>query len=132
MHMPELAAFVALIADDAERRFGCDDNADLRDAYAREATLELWMTRPGVTVAAANRLWHQVRDELQRRWSQRQARNARRRMAVEALLAELALPAGHCPNRPYASDDFVAMRPARQSFQRQIERAERSGVLAAS
>src|SRR5262245_13622827 len=107
MNLPELAAYVALIADDAERRFGPEDNAALREAYAHEAVLDVWLREPGVTVAAANRLLRQVRDELQRRWRQRQEERERRRVAREALLTELALPAGHCPNR--AQSDSIAM-----------------------
>jgi hypothetical protein len=131
MNLPELAAYVALIADDAERRFGTDGNAALRDAYAREATLDLWMTRPGITVAAANRVQRQVRDELRRRWSQRQEQREQRRIAVENLLAELALPAGHCPNRLQTGAGNVAMQPTTQSFHRGVERTERRGALAA-
>src|SRR3954471_5338696 len=119
MNMPELAAFVALIADDTERRYGYD-NVELRDAYAREAALDLWMTQPGVTVAAANRILRQVHDELRRRWSQRQERNAQRRLAVDALLAELALPAGHCPNRPSRRELLSLTNSATGTFQHQI------------
>jgi hypothetical protein len=131
MNRPELAAFVALIADDAERRFGTDDNAALRDAYARDAALDLWMTQPGVTVATANGLLRQVRDELRRRWIQRQERNDQRRIDVENLLAEIVLPAGHCPRRLQASAGNVAMQPTTQSFHRGVERTERRGALAA-
>jgi hypothetical protein len=131
MNMPELAAFVALIADDAERRFGYDDNVAQRDAYAREATLDLWMTQPGVTVAAANRVWCQVRDEIRRRRGQLQEERPQRRLAVEALLVELELPIGHCPNQGTARDLPGALQRGTQPYAREAERKERSGALAA-
>lgn len=130
MNLPELAAHVALIADDAERRFGPEANPALRDSYAHDAVLDLWMTQPGITVAAARRMMRQVHEELRRRWSRSQGERARRRLAVEALLIELELPAGHCPNDRSARDFPSAPNPSRQPLPRGTERAERSGALA--
>ena len=89
MKLPELAAYVALIADDAERRFGPEANPALREAYAHEAVLDLWLTQPGVTVSTAHRMLRQVHHELRRRWSQRMEQQAEQQVAIEALLAEL-------------------------------------------
>jgi hypothetical protein len=130
MNLPELAAFVALITDDTERRFGADSDVAKRDAYAREAALDLWMTQPGVTVATANRVWRQVRDELRRRWNRRQERADQRQIAVAGLLAELTLPPGHCPNRPSARQVLTPMNAATQALPRQLVGTERSGTLA--
>jgi hypothetical protein len=67
MHLSEMVAYVTLIVADAERRFGADHYSALHDAYAREATLGLWLTRPGFTVSLANDLLSWTRIELGRR-----------------------------------------------------------------
>ena len=67
MNLTELAAFVALIVHDAEDRFGTASNAPHRDAYAREAVFDLWLTRPGLTVSAARHLLERVRAALMSR-----------------------------------------------------------------
>lgn len=67
VNLSELTAYVALIADEAERRFGANRYSVWHDAYAREAALDLWLTRPGVTVSIADRVWRLVRGELRRR-----------------------------------------------------------------
>jgi len=63
----DLTAYVAQIADDAERRFGTDFVSAWHDAYAREAALDLWLTQPGISVAVADQVWRLVRGELRRR-----------------------------------------------------------------
>jgi hypothetical protein len=69
MKLADLAACVALIADDAERRFDRASDAPHRDAYAREAVLDLWLTQPGLTVSAAHHVLRHVRAALMRRAS---------------------------------------------------------------
>jgi hypothetical protein len=117
MNLPELAAHVALIADDAERRFGPDANPALREAYAHEAVLDLWLTQPGVTVATAHRMLRQVHHELRRRWSQRMEQQAEQQVAIEALLVELRPASGPCPHHRSARDLSSAANPHNQSFQ---------------
>lgn len=131
MNLPELAAYVALIADDAERRFGPDANPALREAYVHEAVLDLWLTQPGVTVATAHRMLRQVHHELRRRWSQRMEQQAEQQVAIVALPAELWPPSGHCPNHRSTRDLPRAANPDSQSCQREAECTERKGILAA-
>lgn len=69
LNLTELAAFVALIVDDAEYRFGPARAAAQRDAYAREAVFDLWLTRPGLTVSTAHHALRHVRAALMRRAS---------------------------------------------------------------
>jgi hypothetical protein len=131
MNLPELAAHVALIADDAERRIGPEANPALCNSYAHEAVLDLWMTQPGITVAMANRMLRQVHTELQRRWRRRQEERTQRRVAREALLAELAMPTGHCPNHRSTRDLPGTSPPVTKPFHWEVEGTERSGALAA-
>jgi hypothetical protein len=67
MTQAEQTTFVAKVVDDAERMFGAFRDPALLEAYAREATLDLWLTETGLTVAAARQVLHQVRDEVTRR-----------------------------------------------------------------
>jgi hypothetical protein len=69
MKLADLAACVALIADDAERRFDRASDAPHRDAYAREAVLDLWLTQSGLTVSAAHHVLRHMRAALMRRAS---------------------------------------------------------------
>ncbi|MFN8590933.1 MAG: hypothetical protein U0031_05665 [Thermomicrobiales bacterium] len=103
MNLPELAAYVALIADDAEGRFGPEASPSLWEAYAHEAVLDLWLAQPGVTVATAHRMLHQLRTELRRRWNQRMEQQEEPQLAIEVLPAELGTSAlritqGNGPN----------------------------------
>lgn len=131
MNLPELAAYVALIADDAERRFGPEANPVLRESFASDAVLDLWMMQPGITVGSARRLLRQVHAELRQRWQQRQAVREQRRVAREAVLAELTMPAGHCPNRRPMRDLPGTSHPVTQPRHWEVEDAERRGALAA-
>ena len=85
MYQSELLAYVALIADDAERRFGADRYSVWHDAYAREAALDFWLTRPGVTVSRADAVRRLVRDELRRRLPWGAHRNCRDAPPPEVL-----------------------------------------------
>jgi hypothetical protein len=64
MNLSELAACVALIEEDAERRFGASDAATMGPVYLREAVLDLWMAQPDLTAGVARRVLRQVRAAL--------------------------------------------------------------------
>jgi hypothetical protein len=60
-------AYVAQVADGAERTFGRPLNRALLEAYAREAVLDLWLRRYGITVQIAELALDRIRTELLRR-----------------------------------------------------------------
>jgi hypothetical protein len=53
--------------DSAERTFGTNADPALLEHYAREAVLDLWLTRSRVTVYVAELALCQVREEISRR-----------------------------------------------------------------
>src|SRR5262245_20695676 len=127
MNVPELAACVALIADDAEHRFGFEANLALRDAYSREAVLEFWLTQPGVTVATARRMLCQVHNELQRRWDLRREQQEERQLAIDALLTEPGLPSARCQSHRSTQHLPRMSNPGTPSLQSEAEGMELVG-----
>jgi hypothetical protein len=67
MDHPEMETYVAQVVDTAERTFGADADAALLESYAREAVLDLWLTKARVTVYVAELALNQVREEIERR-----------------------------------------------------------------
>jgi hypothetical protein len=63
----DVETYVAQVVDNAERMFGADAEPVLLERYAREAALDLWLTRPHVTVSVAGLALSQVREEFVRR-----------------------------------------------------------------
>ncbi len=60
----ELSTFAEQVATDARRIFGVGVSAAVLDPYAREATLDLWMTSPKITLNVADLVLQQVRQVL--------------------------------------------------------------------
>ena len=69
MDRNELTAFVDRVLANAEREFGPDAPTALLECYAREAALELWLTRSRVSVYGAELALREVRAEIGRRSS---------------------------------------------------------------
>jgi hypothetical protein len=67
MYQSELTAYATQIADGAQRRFGADRYSARHDAYTRDAALDLWLSRPGFSVAHADQVVSWARVELGRR-----------------------------------------------------------------
>jgi hypothetical protein len=67
MEQREMETYVAQVVETAERTFGTDADPALLESYAREAVLDLWLTRARVTVYVAELALNQVRDEIERR-----------------------------------------------------------------
>ena len=65
------ANFVEQVRADALRTFGPAASAALLDRYAREAVLDLWLTRPRMTVAIAQSALAQLRPALAARPNRR-------------------------------------------------------------
>jgi hypothetical protein len=63
----EMTTYLRQVVADAERAFGPDTDAASLECYAREAVLELWLTRARVTVYVAELALREVRDEIERR-----------------------------------------------------------------
>jgi hypothetical protein len=66
MNQQEIERYVCQVVETAELTFGVDADQALLETYAREAVLDLWLTRPRVTVYAAALVLRQVRDRLDR------------------------------------------------------------------
>lgn len=67
MDQREMESYVTQVVDAAERTFGAEADPALLESYAREAVLDLWLTRARVTVYVAELALSQVRDEIARR-----------------------------------------------------------------
>ncbi len=67
MNLSELTAYATQIANVAERSFGADHYSAWHDAYTRDAALDLWLSRPGFSVAHADQVVSWARIELGRR-----------------------------------------------------------------
>jgi hypothetical protein len=67
MDQVQMETYVDQVVNDAERTFGAEADPALLESYAREAVLDLWLTRARVTVYVAELALSQVRDEIERR-----------------------------------------------------------------
>jgi hypothetical protein len=63
----DMETYVAQVVDTAERTFGTEVAPALLESYAREAVLDLWLTKARVTVYVAELALNQVREEIARR-----------------------------------------------------------------
>ena len=100
MNLTEMAAYVALVTDDAERRLGPHNEPRMRTVFARESALDLWLAQPDMTVSLARRLANLVRGELARRADEAHATTHSERPVrtqggerVERMAARAARPA---------------------------------------
>jgi hypothetical protein len=67
MDVQEMEAYVAQVMETAERTFGAQAAPALLESYAREAVLDLWLTRARVTVYVAELALEQLRQEIAQR-----------------------------------------------------------------
>jgi hypothetical protein len=73
----DMETYVAQVVDSAERTFGAEADPALLESYAREAVLDLWLTKARVTVYVAELALNQVREEIARRAGADAKRTAR-------------------------------------------------------
>jgi hypothetical protein len=66
MDAMELTTFVERVAADAARIFGPNADPVVLERYAREVVLDLWMTRPRVTVYLAELALRRLREAMAR------------------------------------------------------------------
>jgi hypothetical protein len=63
----ELETFVHQVVEDVEHILGAQANSALLEHFARDAVLDLWLTRTGITVSFAREALVLVRNETARR-----------------------------------------------------------------